>query len=89
MIDYLSLDDVMNERLTLDGLQLIHPSLDESDPLTYLILANSPTLSEEERQKNLLIYKQLKILENLKVVRTIQQMGFLEVNENNPEDKTE
>lgn len=66
-ISYLTLEDISNNKVTLEGLKRIHPSLNDYSPLLYSIYLQLRTdLEQSEREYYLTIIN--KLLENEKKI---------------------
>jgi hypothetical protein len=66
-ISYLSLDDLNNNKVTLEKLKRIHPSLNDYSPLLYSIyLQSRPDLDQSEKEYYTILIN--KLLENEKKI---------------------
>ncbi len=78
MITYMTINDLEDNKMTFKKINMLHNSLDENEPVTYLILANDPKATDDEKKYYMECYNKLRNYELKKNLMTIEKMGFEE-----------
>ncbi len=78
MITYMTINDLEDNKMTFKKINMLHNSLDENEPVTYLILANDPKATDDEKKHYMECYNKLRNYELKKNLMTIEKMGFEE-----------
>ena len=74
-INYLKLDDITNNKCTLEGLKRLNPMFNEYNPVTYSIyLQSRPDLPEEEKAYYQELIKRLLDKEKEIIKQALQQI---------------